>query len=238
MTSSAVAPAAPPGALERELKFVLAEGRGALARRLLDALCRPDPLYPAAVVSTIYYDTPDLRLLAEKIDSDYLKTKVRLRWYGPLEGRGAGEGSFLEVKTRAGSLRTKVRTATPLPARALDDMPLDDPALLDVLRLLLPLGLDVPVMLRPSLLVRYRRYRYVEPISGARVSLDTDIHAPRADPRLLRNSYFVSVPAAVLEIKGETDQMPRALRPLLHLGARRRSFSKFGSASLSMLRTD
>lgn len=238
MTSSAVDPAAAPGALERELKFVLAEGRGALARRLLDALCRPDPRYPAAVVSTIYYDTPDLRLLGEKIDSDYLKTKVRLRWYRALDGHPAEEDSFLEVKVRAGSLRTKVRTGTPLRASWLDDAPFDAPELRDVLRLLPPLGVVVPQRLNPALLVRYHRYRYVEPVSGARVSLDSAIRAPRADPRLLRNSYNVALPSAVLEVKGLDDALPRSLRPVLHLGARRTAFSKYGSASLAMLRAD
>ena len=224
--------------LERELKFVIAEGRGVLARRLLEALCRPDPEYPAAVVWTLYYDTADLRLLGDKIASDYLKTKVRLRWYGDLDGHTAGERSFLEVKSRVGSVRSKARVETPLTASELRQARMDDPALIDVLQLLRPLGLTVPMGLRPALLIRYHRHRYLEALSGARVSLDTAIHAPRADQRVLRHNYPVALPAAVLEVKGPSDELPRALRPLLHLGARRLAFSKYASASLAMLRAN
>lgn len=237
MVISAAAPADAPAALEREVKFVLGQGRGPFARRLLDALCEPDPRYPAAVVSTIYFDTAQLDFLGRKLDSDYLKTKVRLRWYGDLEGHVAGERSFLEVKSRIGSVRTKERVETPLAASRLGRMPLDDPALAEVLDLLLPLGLNLPSGLRPALLIQYHRYRYVDPLSGSRVSLDTEIRAPRADPRLLRHDYPVTLPAAILEVKGQSEELPRGLRPLLHLGARRLAFSKFGFASLAMLRS-
>jgi hypothetical protein len=237
MAISGVAPAIAPAALEREVKYALGPGRGPFARQLLDALCRPDPAYPAAVVSTIYYDTPGLELLGRKLDSDYLKTKVRLRWYGDLEGHAAGERSFLEVKSRIGSVRTKERVETPLAASRLSRMPLDDPALVEVLALLAPIGLELPAGLRPALLIQYHRYRYIDPLSQSRISLDTDILAPRADPRLLRHEYPVVLPAAILEVKGESEELPRGLRPLLHLGARRLAFSKYGFASLAMLRS-
>ena len=68
-----------------ELKFTI-DGRNVTAvRRWLSSICRPDPLFPRGVVNSIYFDTPELHHLREKINSDYLKTKVRLRWY---EGGG------------------------------------------------------------------------------------------------------------------------------------------------------
>ncbi len=66
---------------ERELKFTLPQGRAPLVRSWLDRICRRDPEFPAAVVWTIYYDTPGLISLSEKINSDYLKRKIRVRWY-------------------------------------------------------------------------------------------------------------------------------------------------------------
>jgi hypothetical protein len=237
MGISAAAPADAPAALEREIKYVLGPGQGPFARRLLDALCDPDPVYPAAVLSTIYYDTARLDLLGSKLDSDYLKTKVRLRWYGDLDGHAAGERSFLEVKSRIGSVRTKHRVETPLAGSRLRGMALDAPALVDVLTLLAPLGTVIPNGLRPALLIQYCRYRYIEPLSQARISLDTEIRAPRADPRVLRHDHPVALPAAILEVKGDCEELPRALRPLLHLGTRRFAFSKYGVASLAMLRS-
>ena len=90
-----------PGRGERELKFTLPAARAQLARRRLETLCRRDPEFPAAIVWTIYYDTPALVSLGEKINSDYLKRKIRVRWYSDLEGRVTGP-AFVEAKLRVG----------------------------------------------------------------------------------------------------------------------------------------
>jgi hypothetical protein len=218
--------------LERELKFVLPEARGTGALALLRALCRPDQKYPSTVVSTIYYDTPALQLLGEKLDSDYLKLKVRLRWYGLSGARTGSTGSFLEVKKRVGGLRDKARVETPLQAAWLDDVSLADPALVGVLELAAPLGIPLPMPLMPVLMLRYSRYRFLEPVSRTRVSLDLDIAGVRGPRGLIHGG---TIPAAVLEIKGGADDLPRALRPLAHLGARRMSFSKYGTAARMFL---
>ena len=63
----------------------------------LAAVCHPERAYPPARVVTVYFDTPDLALLGEKIDSDYLKTKVRVRWYAPLAGAGRGVAFALSL---------------------------------------------------------------------------------------------------------------------------------------------
>jgi hypothetical protein len=223
--------------LQRELKFALSLPRAGFALQLLNALCRPDERYPAAIVSTIYYDTPDLQMLFEKLNSDYLKTKVRLRWYRPLEGLGDGNGAFLEVKRRVGSLRDKDRLAVPLAHAWLEDVDLDDPALARIPDAAAPLGLDLPGPLLPAMMLRYRRYRFTEPISGTRVSLDFDIESPRSRRGLFRDGAPAIVPNAVIEVKGDADDLPRALRPLAHLGIRRAAFSKYAAAGLIVLRT-
>ena len=90
-----------------EAKFVAERWRAESARRWLQMVCRPDPDFPEATVYTVYYDTPGLRCLHEKLNGDYLKSKVRLRWYRV--GERAGDTAFLEVKMRLGSRREKVR---------------------------------------------------------------------------------------------------------------------------------
>jgi hypothetical protein len=230
------APAAPPEggiSLERELKYVLPAGKALLARSIVSALCRPDPQYPSAIVSTIYYDTPDLQLLSEKINSDYLKTKVRLRWYVP--GRGATT-AFLEIKSRVGGLRHKTRVDTSLSAAMVADLPLDHPALVEVLERARTLGVPPPARLMPALLLRYERARFIEPASSSRVSVDLDIEALRGNPRLVGNAFHQRLPQTVVEIKGRGSDMPRALHALVNLGARRAAFSKYGAAGLAMLR--
>jgi hypothetical protein len=231
-----VSPALQRAAFERELKLALPEARASIARGMLDALCRPDPMYAAATVSTIYYDTPNLRLLAEKLDSDFLKAKVRLRWYGPVAGGASAGRAFLEVKTREGALRRKARLETPLDADWLDRANLSEPAVTGVVDLARTLGAELPERLVPALLIRYERRRYVEPASGARVSLDCAITVPRCNPALLRPGGPVRLGTCVLEVKGGGDDLPRALRPLAHVGARRASFSKYGEAGLALVR--
>ena len=115
LTRHALSPWPVPGAGERELKFTLPASRVHLARRRLDSLCRRDPEFPAAVVWTIYYDTPALISLGEKINSDYLKRKIRVRWYSDLDGRVSGP-AFVEAKLRLGTQRSKVRARLPYPA--------------------------------------------------------------------------------------------------------------------------
>ena len=89
--------------------------RAQLARRRLETLCRRDPEFPSAIVWTIYYDTPALVSLGEKVNSDYLKRKIRVRWYSDLEGRVTGP-AFVEAKLRVGTRRSKARARLPYPA--------------------------------------------------------------------------------------------------------------------------
>src|SRR5688572_26159644 len=123
-----------PAASDRELKFAFPDVRADVARRWLDAICRRDPQFPAAVVSTIYYDTPDLTALGEKINSDYLKHKIRLRWYADLAGAPSGP-AFVEAKLRVGTRRAKVRVQVPDSAEELAGWDLEDPRLVSMPRL-------------------------------------------------------------------------------------------------------
>jgi hypothetical protein len=235
--STTVTTASPVGGspLERELKYVMPAARASLARGIVSALCRPDAHYAAATVFTIYYDTPGLDLLSEKINSDFLKTKVRLRWYStpPLHG---GTGTFLEIKSRVGTLRRKVRVETPFRQDALRAISLEDPRLIAALELIRPLGVSVPSRLMPALLLRYERRRYVDRFSGSRISVDTDVEALSGHPRLLGHAFRVRLPQAVVEAKGAEEALPRILDPLTRLGARRESFSKYAAAGMAMLR--
>ena len=111
--------------LERELKFVLPASRADIAARLLGMLCKPDGRYPDADVWTIYYDSPGFDSLDEKLNSDYLKTKIRVRWYTPPGGPAEGP-VFLEAKQRVGNRRDKVRVLLPMTADTLVSRRLDD----------------------------------------------------------------------------------------------------------------
>ncbi len=196
---------------------------GALRR-----VCIPDPDFAAGRVSSIYYDTPDWQLLGEKRNSDYLKTKVRLRWYESLGEDSAPEnGSFLEVKLRVGCTRRKVRVASPFSAQQLRRKNLSHPDLVQVLGLLAVEGLPYEGRLRPAFVVSYCRHRFFERSSGARISIDSNITAPRVNPQMLGSTQPCRLPETIVEIKGADDALPVGLRHLLALRIRRASFSKY-----------
>jgi|MudIll2142460700_1097286.scaffolds.fasta_scaffold155379_1 hypothetical protein len=216
----------PSGAGDRELKFTLPGGRVELARRWLDAVCRRDPEFPAAFVWTIYYDTVDLASLGEKINSDYLKRKVRLRWYAELDGRPSGP-VFLEAKLRTGTGRAKVRVVVPHAGDAVAGWDLADARLQALPVRLREHGILLRGRWEPVLLLRYRRDRFIEPHSDTRVSLDAEIAAVAVNRRVISTIDHSPLGPGILEVKGDADQLPAALSPLVRLGARKRAVSKY-----------
>ena len=76
------------------------------------------------------------------------------------------------------------------------------------------------------MLLRYRRDRFIEPLTQSRVSLDAEIAAVRVNPRFLSVDDRSPLATAVLEVKGGCDELPAVLRPILALGGRKSSFSK------------
>jgi hypothetical protein len=215
-----------PGAGERELKFTLPAARAHLARRRLDSLCHRDSEFPAAIVWTIYYDTPALASLGEKINSDYLKRKIRVRWYSDLEGRAAGP-AFVEAKLRLGTQRSKVRAQLPYPAEEIARWDLQDARLLTAPLVLREQGVLGHASWQPVLLLRYRRDRFIERVTHSRISLDADISGVAGNPRFLSAPNLSPLATSVLEVKGSGDKLPPSLRPLLALGLHKASFSKF-----------
>ncbi len=223
----------PFGPLEYELKFEVDRFRTEAIACHLDRLCQPDPQHPANTVVSIYFDTPDLRLLREKWDSHYLKTKVRLRWYEDLEGPGTSR-AFLEVKRRIGSRRRKARVTTRLEGRRLAELPSTAPELLTAVEGLRDAGLHPGGILEPFLAVRYHRRRFVEPLTGARVCLDTDIRgealrvpSPTLGGFRPRPEALGLLDLSVLEVKGSGSSLPPPLLHLVQAGCFKSSFSKY-----------
>ncbi len=195
-------------------------------RRRLESICRRDREFPAAVVWTVYYDTPALVSLGEKINSDFLKRKIRVRWYGDVDGLVSGP-AFVEAKLRIGTKRLKVRERLPFPADEIARWELQDPRLRRFLSLLRNHGVLGQESWLPMMVIRYRRDRFIEPLSRSRVSLDSDIAAVEINSRFLAIGDLSPLQTAVLEVKGTEDRLPPALQALLPFGLHKRSFSKF-----------
>jgi hypothetical protein len=221
--------------LERELKFVLPSSRADVAARLLQTLCTPDAQYPDADVWTVYYDSRDFESLDEKLNSDYLKTKIRLRWYAPPGNTGQGP-VFLEAKQRVGNRRDKIRVRLSVAAETLVGLRLDDPAFRLAPEPLAANGILLGPDWQPMLALRYRRRRFVDVLTGTRVSLDSEITATAVNPRYLFARKLGPLRVAVVEVKGSAEVLPGVLRPLLALGLRKESLSKYAALLLDLRR--
>lgn len=178
----------------------------------LEHSCLPDPAYPRGTIWTVYYDTPGLAAYREKRDGDYLKRKLRLRWYSPPDAaRPDGPVTcYLEVKRREGATSRKSRVALPLLAPLLAACP-PKWAELDLVPARHPELAGGEPLLVAMVLLRYERRRFVDPASGARVSLDTDIRCDGANEAHLVAFAPVTLGEGVLEVKARQRELPRSL---------------------------
>ena len=212
---------------EHEVKFVVSAAAAGAMVNWLRCRCRPDPAFPAGIVSSIYYDTPDWRFLREKLNSDYLKRKVRVRWYADIESGRTGAASFLETKFKIGAGRIKTRCETAIPGESIDAAPLTDSWLVDIPRGAPTGGVALRGPLLPVFKICYRRRRFLEPVSGARLNFDDDIRVTGVNWRMVPRMNPFSLRTAVFELKGARADLPAVLHPITALGCRKRSFSKY-----------
>lgn len=219
-----------PLSSSRELKFIVTAKRAGRIAQWLEAVCRPDPDHPRAIVESLYFDTPRLHCVDEKLNSDYLKSKFRLRWYRLPDEPPQEDGPvFAEAKLRTGCYRHKLRAESPFPTPWLFETPLEDSGLLGFERLIRSHGIAVRHTLVPSFTVAYDRRRYVDHASGARLCVDTMIRVPRVNRMLLPRAPLPCLETAVVEVKGQHQVLPAHLHTLTDLGCRVASWSKYAA---------
>ena len=213
-----------------ERKFVAPADRAAIAEAILETTCFPDPDHPRGTVCSLYFDRPGVPALDEKNAGDFLKLKVRLRWYREDLGRPTVP-AWIEVKRRIGGGRLKDRRRVSLPAALLARDPWDADELVGlVARAAAEMTGGPGASLAPLIELSYERARHLCPFTGARVSLDTHIRAERFNPSLLAHLASPELGVAILEVKtqegaGEVPWLGRMARA----GFRKASFSKFGA---------
>ena len=201
----------------------------------LSSLCQPDCKFPRANVHSIYFDTRDWKLLGDKLDSNFIKLKVRLRWYSNPENGNCDRAVFLEIKRRVGSQREKRRLLFPLPAHELIQRGCDSEVERLVHALLPILGFTLPRGLFGAFQVRYHRYRFLDPTTCSRISVDSEIVAPAVYRSRASRIFKPPMDRVVLEVKGSSVDLPVNLRRLARIGIRKSSFSKFANCANHIL---
>ncbi len=212
-----------------EWKYILnAEQTDFFCRRLQGHM-EPDE-YGLTTIASLYYDTPDRRLIRASIEKPEFKEKIRLRSYGP-----ATETSpvFLELKRKAFGLVYKRRVkATISEAERFfaGELDLDEDGQIDRE---ITYFRDYYRELVPACMILYDRTAYYEPEGDIRLTIDRN---PRYRTDALSLDQGPSgIPLlepgeTILEIKVQ-DTIPLWLVQILSDGGiQHRSISKYGEA--------
>ncbi len=215
---------------ESELKFTCEAYHATSIRRGIESVCTVDQSFQKNIISSIYFDTDEWAFAMEKAASDFLKTKVRLRWYRTHidQGKSLSSKCFLEFKYKIGSKREKTRIEMPFTG---DDVlvSLQETHVQELIQSCI--AENAPELsayaIKPKIVVRYTRNRYFEPFSDTRISFDTDIHAFNVDAATSSFLGEVSLDESVLEVKGDCDDLPIALRNLHNGKLKKAAFSKY-----------
>jgi SPX domain protein involved in polyphosphate accumulation len=220
-----------------ELKYVIhASQIDAITQDVLHQMA-PDRHGDASgsyVISSLYFDSADLKMLSSKVIGSRYRRKLRVRMYG--EDATPDAMAMVEIKQRLGRTTQKRRVVLPLRdglrlcqgGQASTDR--DDPTDRQVSEEIRALALAL--QLRPACTISYRRRAFVgsafEP--GLRITFDTDVWAspPRLDFCAEPPSRFL-LPRdwAILEIKVD-DKVPRWIVELVtRHGCQLRRVSKY-----------
>jgi len=216
-----------PRTPEHEIKLVTPAARADAVSAWLAGRCPADARYPRGLVTSVYYDNRATDMLRAKVNSDFIKHKVRVRWYSDPESGTPRQPAFLEIKRKVGARRFKIRL--PLEMATADlAAPTPSPALLRrILARLREEGHWVDTDLQPFLRIAFRRRRFVDPLSGSRISVDSDIRGASVNPGLLAQGHPAPLAHAVIEVKGRHAVLPARLVGLRALGCHAESFSKY-----------
>lgn len=185
----------------------------------------PDARHPEGIINSLYYDTPDLLMYHQKRSSEYLKCKVRLRWYStvPMNERVR---CYLEVKRKIGSSRYKQRSTIAVPPTSLNDGLFRCGVIAAAADQAQHNGYPEHRVLLPVAHIQYKRRRYTDPETGARIAIDWDISCLGTNANVIPAEPPVWLPRGVLEVKAPLRYLPRSLDPVAFL-LHKTAFSKY-----------
>ncbi|MGW5321777.1 VTC domain-containing protein [Rhodococcus pyridinivorans] len=193
-----------------EIKYFVDEMKVPELRRELAARMDTDPHSPHGgyPVTSLYYDTPDLRFYWEKIEGLKFRRKVRMRLYGDPAACTDDSAVQVEIKQRVNRVTQKRRTALPYGValrwlNGREDIECDDsqrPFVDEVSALVGNLDL------RPIVTTGYLREAFVgrDADLGLRVTIDHKVHGRDRDFHFAsgaENRFIIPPKLAVVELK-------------------------------------
>ena len=192
--------------------------------------CKKDEMYPESRVQSIYLEAADASSYQEKINSDFFKTKFRVRWYETREGRPYDDDNqttvFLEKKMKVGAKRLKKRWVSSACFDELKQNDLNSTFHGSWYHEFIKRS-EISNFLQPFIQVSYTRKRYVELNSGIRLSLDCNIRVERTNSQFLPPAPDLALDVGVFEIKGRKDAPPAMVAFLTSNIVSKDHFSKY-----------
>lgn len=218
-----------PRRLER--KYYITPEETGLAYGLLRQICRPDSEYFSEQINSLYFDTFDLDEYEGSISGNYQKNKIRIRWYGENKDLNGTCPAFVELKSRQGFEGTKQRLQSEVLTENLRPNNLRKgivkrTSLLDTLA---RFGYFPLKILEPIVVISYWRYRFIEIMTGQRLSLDCHIRSTMMIPGQCNGEKELELPGSVIEIKGQSLELPVTLRKARILRTDWTRFSKYSA---------
>lgn len=212
-----------------EMKYLLSGAQTDFLRRRLAGRMKIDE-YGLTSIASLYYDTPDARLIRASLEKPEFKEKLRVRSYGL-----ATETSpvFLELKRKYDGVVYKRRVQSTIPQVEGFFAGENGPGGSEQIQRELAWFRDFYGTLLPACLVVYDRTAYFEPGGEARLTIDRKPRYRTEDLTLTRSmdGYpLLDEGWTVLEIKVQ-GAMPLWLSETLSEGGIfKSSFSKYGEA--------
>ncbi len=213
-----------------EVKFLLDSHQRSALERAMRGHMEADA-YGESTICSLYYDTPDSRLIRRSLEKPDYKEKLRLRSYGAAKPDGK---IFVELKKKYGGVVYKRRISmTEREATrflAGNGAPPEDSQIGREIEYFL----DFYQTLEPSMYLCYDRIAYFCPADeNLRITFDRNIRW-RTDGLTLtappRGEQLIRPDQSLLEIKTGTAMPLWLVNALNENGIRRTSFSKYGRA--------
>ena len=212
-----------------ELKYILTGEQKDYLRRELEGHMQVDQ-FGLTSIASLYYDTPDFRLIRTSLEKPLFKEKIRLRSYGQATDTSP---VFLELKRKAEGIVYKRRVQTTIPLVNKFFACEGDICASGQINREITTFRDHYRDLVPACMIIYDRTAYFEPDGDLRLTID---ETPRYRSDHLDLTYSMDgIPllppgGAILEIKVQ-QAMPLWLTEILSRGKiYKGSFSKYGEA--------
>jgi len=214
-----------------ERKFFVCPERVAFARSMMTHLCLPDGKYPHGKINSLYFDTPDLDHFQKSDDGNYERYKVRIRWYDNAACQDGDVPVYLELKAKRGFASRKNRRKFLVPAERLRKLQNGNTIINRnvIIQTLAEFGYFSDEAMMPVIMISYERLRFMEILTGTRMSLDWRINSSLTSHGYGYGQPGLTLDGAVIEIKGPTMEIPLSIRPIGSTGIDWTRFSKYAS---------